>query len=114
MTDNIENNNELGKDSYIVPNLYNIPVHNQGNKNNCTSHAFAVMIEYKLSDKLKDRVIVDVDDLWEKQKKLGTASEEKGDLIEGPFIIATKYGVRFSTKRGRKGTFFLGDKIIFD
>jgi len=50
-------------ESYITPNPYNIPVHDQGNKNNCTSHAFALMLEYKLSEKFKERVIVDVDDL---------------------------------------------------
>ena len=73
----------------MVPNPYNIPVHNQRDKNNCTSHAFALMLEYKLSEKFKERVIVDVDDLWEKQKKFGTATEE-GDFLEDPFIIATK------------------------
>ena len=97
-------------ESYEIPNPYNIPVHNQGNKNNCTSHAFASMVEYRLSAKLKERVIVDVDDLWEKQKKFGTATEEGGDFLEGPFIIATKYGVRFSTESGRRGAFFLSGK----
>jgi len=97
-------------ESYIVPNPHNLPVHNQGNKNNCTSHAFASMMEYHLSDKLKERTLIDVDDLWEKQKKFGTATEERGDFLEGPFIIATKYGIRFSTESGRRGTFFLNGK----
>jgi hypothetical protein len=94
----------------MIPNPYNIPVHNQANKNNCTSHAFAAVLEYELSNLFKERVIVDVDDLWEKQKKFGTATEE-GDFTEGSFIIATKYGVKFCTEGGRKGTFFLGGKI---
>ncbi|XOB46391.1 MAG: hypothetical protein ACKKMV_02995 [Candidatus Nealsonbacteria bacterium] len=97
-------------ESYIIPNPYNIPVHNQGDKNNCTSHAFASMMEYHLSDKLKERAIIDIDDLWEKQKKFGTATEEDGDFLEGPIIIATKYGVRFSAESGRRGTFFLSGK----
>jgi len=96
-------------ESYIVPNPYNLPVHNQGNKNNCTSHAFASMTEYHLSDKLKERTLIDVDDLWEKQKKFGTATEE-GDFLDGPIVIATKYGVRFNTESGRRGTFFLSGK----
>lgn len=97
-------------ESYIVPNPYNIPVHNQGDKNNCTSHAFASVAEYYLSDKLKERVLIDVDDLWEKQKKFGTATE-RGDFLDGPIIIARKYGAKFNAeKSGRRGTFFLSDK----
>lgn len=101
---------ELPK-SYIIPNPYNIPVHDQGNKNNCTSHAFALAIEYQLSNKLGEKVIVDVDDLWEKQRKFGTATDA-GDRIDGPFIIATKYGVRFDTENGRRGTIFFSDKTV--
>jgi len=100
-------------ESYRVPNPYNVPIHNQENKNNCISHAFAIMLEYKLSAMFKELVIIDVDDLWEKQKKFGTATEE-GDFGEGPFIIATKYGVKFTTKSGKKGTYFLGRKIEFN
>lgn len=96
--------------SWIIPNPYNIPVHNQGNKNNCTSHAFALLIEYNLSNRLKERALVDVDDLWEKQKKFGTATDE-GDTLEGPWLIAEKYGVIFNTDSGRRGTYFLGGKI---
>lgn len=92
--------------SYIIPNPYNISIHNQGNKNNCTSHAFASMMEYYLSNKLKEKVAVDVNDLWEKQKKFGTATEESGDSLEGPFIISAKYGVKFSTENGKRGTCF--------
>lgn len=103
----------MGKlpESYEVPNSYNLPVHNQGNKNNCTSHAFASMLEYHLSDKLKERTLVDVDDLWEKQKKFGTATEEGGDFLDGPIIIATKYGVRFITESGKRGIVFIGKKV---
>lgn len=36
---------ELPKE-FIIPNAYNIPVNNQENKSNCTSHAFATMWEY--------------------------------------------------------------------
>ena len=92
-------------------NPYNIPVHNQGNKNSCTSHSFALMMEYKLSDYFKERTLIDVDDLWEKQLKYGTATEQ-GDLPEGVFFIATKYGARFKTDSGKTGTMFLsGEKI---
>lgn len=92
---------------YTIPNPYNIPVHDQGNKNSCTAHAFALMMEYQLSDYFKERTLVDVDDLWEKQKKFGTASEEKGDLPDGPFKIAAKYGVRFKTDSGKTGAVIL-------
>ncbi|MFZ3166629.1 MAG: hypothetical protein WA130_03365 [Candidatus Methanoperedens sp.] len=98
--------------SYEVPNPYNIPVHDQGNKNNCTSHAFSLMMEYRLSEKFKERTLVDVDDLWEKQKKFGTATEE-GDRSDGPFIIAEKYGVKFKTDSGKSGIFFLDGRIIW-
>lgn len=98
-------------ESYEIPNTYNLPVHNQGNKKNCTSHAFASMTENYLSNKLKERVLVDVDDLWDKQKKFGTATEEKGDYLFGPVVIAIKYGVRFNAEQsGRRGTLFLNDK----
>lgn len=93
--------------NYRVRNPYNIPVHDQGNKNSCTAHAFALMMEYQLSEHFKERTLVDVDDLWEKQKKFGTASEERGDLPDGPYKIATKYGFRFRTDSGKTGTVFL-------
>lgn len=97
--------------SYIIPNPYNIPVHNQGNKNNCTSHAFALMIEYRLSNKFEELTLVDINDLWEKQKKYGTASEEYGDTLEGPLIIAEKYGIKFETSSGKRGIYFLDGRI---
>jgi hypothetical protein len=98
---------------WIVPNPYNIPVHDQGIQNNCTSHAFALQMEYQLSDFFKERVIVDVDELWQKQKKYGTATED-GDSLVGPSLIAEQYGVRFATQSGRKGIYFLGGEIKFD
>ena len=98
-------------DSYIVPNLYNLPIHDQKGKNNCSSHAFAAMMEYRLSDYFKERTLIDVDDLWDKQLKFGTATEEEGDVMDGPFRIATEYGVRFRTDSGKMGTMFLtGEK----
>jgi len=96
---------------HIIPNPYDIPAHDQGEKNNCTSHAFALGLEYQLSEIFKERTLIDVDDLWEKQKKFGTATEN-GDCLEGPFIIAEKYGVKFKTDSGKKGIFFLKGKII--
>jgi hypothetical protein len=107
----------MGRDHLGLPyefeivDPYNLPVHDQGDKNNCTSHAFAGMMEIKLSHKLKERTLIDVDDLWEKQKKFGTATED-GDFMEGPFIIATKYGVRFKTDSGRTGIFYLSGENI--
>lgn len=107
-------------ESYIIPNPYNLPIHDQGNKNNCISYAFASMMEYNLSDHFKERTLIDVDDLWEKQKKYGIATAEKGDVMEGPFKIATKYGVRFKIDSGKTGTVFLsglkkreGDTTIY-
>jgi hypothetical protein len=94
-----------------IYNPYNIPVHDQKNKKNCTSHAFALIMEYQLSEKFKERCLVDVDDLWEKQKKFGTATEENGDLLRGPIIIAMNYGVNFTTDSGKRGIFFLGKEI---
>ena len=91
---------------YKVPNPYNLPVHDQGDKNSCTSHAFAAIAERHLSDYFKERTLIDVDDLWEKQKKFGTATE-KGDFLDGPVVIMTKYGARFKTDSGRTGTIFV-------
>lgn len=97
--------------SYSSPiNKYDIPIHNQGKENSCTAHAFAYLMELQLSEKFKERTLVDVDDLWEKQKKFGTATE-KGDCSEGPFLIAQKYGVNFKTDSGIEGTYFLGSRI---
>ncbi|MFH0833855.1 MAG: hypothetical protein V2A63_00490 [Patescibacteria group bacterium] len=87
-------------------------MHDQKGKNNCTSHAFATCIEYQLSNLLKERVLVNVDDLWEKQKKYGTAKDGVGDLIEGPMKIAAKYEVLFSTASGKNGIFFLGRGVF--
>ena len=101
-------------DSYTIPNPHNIPVHDQGNKMNCTSHAYASLVEYKLSDYFKERTLVDVDDLWEKQKKFGTASEESGDRLDGPFTIGEEYGIRFKTDSGRKGIYYPGKGIKLD
>ena len=92
----------------FVPNPYNIPVHNQGRKNNCTAHANATLIEFTLSRILKERVIVDVDDLWEKQKKFGTATEQGGDTLSDSVIIAATYGVKFETASRKKGIFYPG------
>lgn len=97
-------------ESYTMPNPYNIPVHDQGNKKNCTSHAFALMMEYKLSDYFKERTLVDVGDLWGKQKKFGIATEDNGDIMEGPFMIAVKHGIKFKTDSGKSGTVFLSGK----
>lgn len=98
----------------IIPNPYNIPVHDQGKKKNCTSHAFASLIEFHLSNMFKERTLVDVDDLWNKQLKFGTATEEIGDIsTEGPFIIAKKYGVKFKTDSGKRGIYFLDGRIIW-
>lgn len=62
-------------------------IHNQGNKNNCTAHSFAGLIEVELTEKFGEFVYVDVDDLWEKQKNLGpqtknmvTHSKARGSL----------------------------------
>lgn len=96
-------------DDYEVENPYKIPVHDQGDKNNCTSHTFALMMEYHLSEYFKERTLIDVDDLWEKQKRLGTATD-RGDFLEGPFFIATKYGVKFKTDSGKTGRLFLSGK----
>src|SRR3989344_1295607 len=98
---------------YSIPDIYNLPRRDQSEKNNCTSHAFAYLIEVHLSNHFKERTVIDVDDLWEKQLKYGTATDQ-GDFPEGPFIIATKYGVRFLTDSGKHGTLFLtGEKANF-
>lgn len=97
----------------IIPNPYNVPIHNQNEENSCTSHAFAAMMEYLLSDLFHERISVDVDDLWEKQKKFGTATEEDGDYVIGPFKIAEKYGVKFRTESGKRGIYFFDGNIIW-
>ncbi len=106
---NLVDSNKL-PERYTTPNPYNIPIHDQGKKNNCTSHAFALMLEYKLSHRFKEKTLVDVDDLWEKQKKFGTATEEGGDFVDGPFLIAVKYGVKFKTDSGKTGILFMSGR----
>lgn len=90
---------------YMIPDPYNIPIHDQKDKNNCTSHAFSYIWELELSNMLKEQVTIDVDDLWEKQKKYGTATEEGGDTLEDVIKIANEYGVVFKTESGKKGTY---------
>lgn len=97
---------------YKLPNPYNIPVHDQGGKNNCTSHSIASAIEYQLSAKLEERVLVDVDDLWEKQKRFGSATEETGDFIENALRVASMHGIKFTTTSGKKGTIYPSAKSI--
>lgn len=77
---------------------------------NCTSHSIALMLEFQLSAYFREKTLVDVDDLWEKQKKFGTASEAYGDYSGGPFIVGSRYGVRFRTESGKTGTIFLPKK----
>ncbi len=97
-------------DNFEIPNPYNIPMKIQGDENNCTSLTFADMYDYVLSDYFKERTLIDIEDLWNKQKELGTATEE-GDIAEGPFNIAIQYGVTFTTDSGKTGTLFLtGEK----
>lgn len=99
-------------DHYEIPNPYKIPVHDQQGLNNCTSHALALCLEYYLSDCLKERVEIDVIDLWNKQLKYGTASEQ-GDTLEDAIFIADKFGVLFKTINGRKGIFKMSEGIEF-
>lgn len=96
----------------MVPNPYNIPIHNQENKNNCTSIAFATLLEYKLSEFLKERSLIDIDDLWDKQRRLGTATEA-GDKMTGPMEMVEKYGALFRTDSGRKGLIIGGLRSPF-
>ena len=60
----------------------------------------------------KERVQIDVDDLWEKQLKYGTATEQ-GDTIQGVIKVANEHGMLFSTESGRKGIFKPNDGIEF-
>ena len=88
----------------FIDNPYNIPIHDQKDKNNCSSHAFAAMYEYHLSAYFKERTLVDVDDLWDKQLKYGTATEH-GDTLEDVMKVADEYGVLFTTDSGKTGLF---------
>ena len=89
----------------FIDNPFNIPIHEQKDKNNCTSHAFATQLEYYLSDYFKERTLINVDDLWEKQLKYGTATEAGGDTTEGVMKIVGEYGVLFRTDSGKKGLY---------
>ena len=89
----------------FIDNPFNIPIHDQKDKNNCTSYAFSTTLEHYLSDYFRERTLIDVDDLWEKQLKYGTATEEGGDTIEGVMKIADEYGVLFRTDSGKKGLY---------
>jgi len=88
----------------FLDNPYNIPIHDRKDKNNCSSHAFAVMFEFQLSDYFKERKLIDVDDLWEKQLKYGSATE-LGDTMEDVMKITDEYGVLFTTDSGKRGLF---------
>lgn len=83
-------------------NTYDLPPHDQGDKNSCTAHAVAMMFEMHLSNDFREPVSIDGDDLWEKQLKFGTATEDGDDFV-GVLYIADKYGMKFETKSGIKG-----------
>jgi len=88
--------------TFILPNPHNIPVKNQGNSPSCTSHGLASMFERQLSNHFNELVTIDAKDLWEKQLKYGTATDQ-GDTVIGAFFVADKYGMKFETKSGIKG-----------
>ncbi len=95
---------------FRIPNPHNIPVKDQRNTPSCTSHAFASMFEYYLSNHFNEQVVIDADDLWEKQLAHGTATHQ-GDTFIGVAFIADKYGMKFETKSGIKGIFCPGKGI---
>ena len=88
-----------------VSNPYNVPVHDQEEKCNCTSHAFSFALELCLSDFFHELALIDVDDLWENQLNYGTANES-GDFTSGCIDIIESYGVKFSTKSGLIGRYY--------
>ena len=90
---------------FRIPNLHNIPVKAQGDTASCTSHAFASMWEYSLSNHFNEQVAIDAKDLWEKQLAHGTATHQ-GDTFIGVAFIADKYGLKFETKSGIQGIFY--------
>ena len=87
-------------DEYTVPDPYGLldtSNHIQRGENNCTSHSFALMMEFQLSNLFKQRILIDVDDLWGKQKKFGTATREV-DYIHRPWEIYIRHGLKYKTK----------------
>ncbi|MBF4696099.1 hypothetical protein [Fusibacter ferrireducens] len=92
-------------DEYENPNMKYFKIHDQGSKNNCTSHAIAGMVELQLSEIFQESVTVNVDDLWNKQLRYGTATEEGEKSVEGALVIFEKYGVWFHTESGIIGTY---------
>lgn len=97
---------------YEIPIPKGFKVHNQGNKMNCTSHAITGGIEIQLGNKLGEAIYCDVDDLWEKQKKFGTATEEEGEYMENAWRIAATYGIKFKTFCGKTGTIYPSAKSL--
>jgi hypothetical protein len=105
--------NNLGiPNKLIIPNMYNVPIHDQGAESSCTSHAVAAAVELVLSEMLGERALIDVDDLWDKQKMYGTATEN-GDSVTVAIEIASKYGLLFETESGKKGIFKTDTGIEF-
>ena len=68
-----------------------------------------MLFRSQLSDIFQERILIDVDDLWDKQLRYGTAIEEIGDSFDGPFNMAAKYGIRFTRDSGKTGTLFLSE-----
>jgi hypothetical protein len=91
-------------EKFIIPNPHNIQVKDQGNTPSCTSHAFATMWEYQLCNHFNESVVIDAQDLWDKQLAHGTATSQ-GDTFVGVAFIADKYGMKFETKSGIQGIF---------
>lgn len=72
----------------------------------CTIGGMAMHVELQLTLKLKERVIVDVEDLWEKQKKYGTIIDKVWCPPEEVNMIASKYGIKYKTESGESKTYF--------
>lgn len=74
---------------------FNTHVKNQGFTNRCTAYAMALLIEIMLTIKLRKKVYVDGDVVWEIFLKEG-ASEKTGFDLRGACNAVVKHGVPFN------------------
>ncbi len=96
--------NENFPDCFETPDPYNIPIHDQGNKNSCVLHALAVCIEEYLSEEFKERTLIDVDDWWDNMLKYGMATTD-GTTVELAMEYISKHGVKYTTDSGKCGIY---------
>ena len=95
-------------DSYEPEHKYTW-THNQGDRPTCVLHSWAYIEELKLADIFKQKIMIDVDEIWDRMLSAGLADENGTQIpIAINFINSTYY--IFQTENGIRYWWF-GNKV---